>query len=153
MRIYRTYDYEMIAKLNKPVHDIHSKFYPEYYKEYSENAAKEFFKKIINIESFIFLILEDRNQTLGYVWIEIRNYPEIAFNKGYKAVYVQQISIIESQRNKGYGAKLMEEVYNIAKSMNIGIIELDYWVENQDAKDFYKKLGFIKSREFVYKQI
>ncbi|MFD4932439.1 hypothetical protein ACFWMS_26855 [Peribacillus butanolivorans] len=47
----------------------------------------------------------------------------------------------------------MEEVYKIAKRNDIDLIELDYWFENDDAKEFYKKHHFIKYREFVYKQL
>jgi len=44
----------------------------------------------------------------------------------------------------------MEAVYDIAKENGIKSVELDYWVENEEAKTFYKKLGFTKYREFVY---
>jgi ribosomal protein S18 acetylase RimI-like enzyme len=87
------------------------------------------------------------------VWIEIRKYPENVFKNGYNSVYVHQISIVENQKKKGYGTRLMEEVYKIAQRNNIDLIELDYWFENDDAKEFYKKHHFIKYREFVYKQL
>jgi diamine N-acetyltransferase len=92
-------------------------------------------------------------QYLGYAWIEIRNYPENAFKKAYPSVYVHQISISESHRKKGYGSKLMEEIYHIAKTNHIDMIELDYWCDNHSAKEFYKKQGFTKYREFVYKEV
>ncbi|WP_323744673.1 GNAT family N-acetyltransferase [Thermaerobacillus caldiproteolyticus] len=114
---------------------------------------KEFFKSIIHNDSFIFLLLEDNGEALGYAWIEIRKYPETAFKKAYKSVYVHQISVAKSQRKKGYGSRLMEEVYEIAKNNEIDVIELDYWFENNIAKDFYKKHGFTKYREFVYKKL
>ncbi|MFH0070733.1 GNAT family N-acetyltransferase, partial [Peribacillus sp. NPDC056705] len=86
-------------------------------------------------------------------WIEIREYPENAFKKGYKSVYVHQISIEDTKRNKGYGSSLMEYIYEIANDRGINLIELDYWFENSVAKDFYKKQNFIKYREFVYKEL
>lgn len=47
----------------------------------------------------------------------------------------------------------MKHIYNIAKANQIDKIELDYWYENNIAKDFYKKNGFKKYREFVYKDL
>lgn len=47
----------------------------------------------------------------------------------------------------------MECIYEIANDRGIDLIELDYWVENSIAKDFYKKKNFIKYREFVYKEL
>jgi hypothetical protein len=53
MKVTQTTNYELIAKLNKSVHDLHSKLYPKYFKEYNYEAMKEFFKSIIYNDSFI----------------------------------------------------------------------------------------------------
>jgi diamine N-acetyltransferase len=143
----------LIARLNQYVHDVHAKLYPEYFKKYEYDAIKDFFKGIINNPNFIFLLLEDEGQHLGYAWVKIREYPENAFKKSYQTLYVHQISIAEPFRKKGCGSKLLEAIYDIAKTNNISKIELDYWVNNDMAKNFYKKRGFVKYREFVYKEI
>lgn len=153
MRIYQTFDYKLVSKLNKSVHDLHSKLYPTYFKEYSYQDTKELFKNIINMNDFVFYLIEENDEARGYAWIEIRNYPESAFRKAVKTVYIQQISIIETQRGKGYGSKLMGKIYDFAKSKGIALIELDYWVENSEAKEFYKKQGFTTSREFSSKHL
>ncbi|MFE4243771.1 GNAT family N-acetyltransferase [Peribacillus butanolivorans] len=153
MKISQTRNYKLVAKLNKYVHDLHSNLYPKYFKEYNYENVKEVFKSLINNESFIFLLLEDNEEALGFAWVEIREYPENAFKKGYKSVYVHQISIVDTKRNKGYGSSLMEYIYEIANDRGIDLIELDYWFENSVAKDFYKKQNFIKYREFVYKEL
>ncbi|MGF9967124.1 N-acetyltransferase family protein [Bacillus rhizoplanae] len=153
MKISRTKNFELVAKLNEYVHDLHANLYPEYFKEYNFRESKIFFQGIIDNEDFIFLVLEDDEQSLGYAWIELRNYPDNAFKKAYKSVYVHQISIAENQRKKGYGSKLMDEITDIAKANDINKIELDYWLNNEIAKNFYKKNDFVKYREFVYKDI
>ncbi|MET3321504.1 UNVERIFIED_ORG: ribosomal protein S18 acetylase RimI-like enzyme [Peribacillus simplex] len=153
MKISQTRNFKLVAKLNKYVHDLHSNLYPKYFKEYNYENVKEVFKSLINNESFIFLLLEDNEEALGYAWVEIREYPENAYKKGYKSVYVHQISIVDTKRNKGYGSSLMEYIYEIANDRGIDLIELDYWFENSVAKDFYKKQNFIKYREFVYKEL
>jgi diamine N-acetyltransferase len=66
LKISRTKDYELIAKLNKYVHDVHTELYPKYFKEYDYDAIKDFFKGIMNNPNFIFLILEEGGQQLGY---------------------------------------------------------------------------------------
>ncbi|MEW9502412.1 GNAT family N-acetyltransferase [Jeotgalibacillus marinus] len=152
MKISPTTNVELIAKLNKHVHDLHSNLYPKYFKEYNYENVKEAFKSLFNNDNFIFLLLEDNEEALGYAWLEIREYPENAFKKGYKSVYVHQISIVETKRNKGYGSTLMEYIDELANNRGIDLIELDYWFENSVAKDFYKKKNFTKYREFVYKE-
>jgi ribosomal protein S18 acetylase RimI-like enzyme len=153
MKISQTVNHEIIAILNQHVHALHAELYPEYFKEYDFETVKEFFKTVINNPDFMFLLLEDDDEYVGYAWIEIKHYPESAFKKSYKAVYVHQISIAQSHTKKGYGSKLMEKIEGIAKANKAGKIELDYWCNNTNAKEFYKKNGFIKYREFVYKEV
>ncbi|MFJ7930612.1 GNAT family N-acetyltransferase [Peribacillus sp. NPDC096448] len=153
MNVIQTWDHEVIAKLNRNVHNLHAKLYPKYFKEYNYNAMKETFKSLVKNNSFVFLVIKDHEVPIGYAWIEIKNYPESAFKNEYKSVYVHQLSIVESQANKGYGKKLMNEVYEIAKKNDIDLIELDYWFENIAAKEFYKKQNFKKYREFAFRQL
>lgn len=153
MEISRTTDYETLAGLNKSVQDVHSNLSPKYFKEYDHEAVKDFFRTMISNPKHIFLLLEDNGQKLGYAMIEIRNYPENPFKKGYKSVYVHQIGVVETEQKKGYGSRLMNEIYDIARTEEIDLVELDYWSENNIAKDFYKKQGFAIYREFVNKQV
>ncbi|WLR43208.1 GNAT family N-acetyltransferase [Bacillus carboniphilus] len=155
MNITQTTNYAVIAELNKPVHDLHFDLYPNYFKQYDEKKITTAFKKLVSNTNHIFLLLEDEKQNfpIGYAWVEIRNYPENPFKKGYHSLYVHQLNIIEAKRNKGYGSQLMEYIYSLAREKEIALVELDYWVKNGVAKNFYKKHGFIKYREFVYKEI
>jgi len=86
-------------------------------------------------------------------WIEIKNSPQNAFMKQHRSVFVHQLSIVDGQKRRGYGSHLMKHVYDIAKSKNIDLVELDYWADNEHAKNFYNKQGFIGYREFVYKKL
>lgn len=153
MEIRRTKDYELIARLNKPVHDLHVKLYPKYFKKYNFDSIKEVFKRMINNEGYVFLVLNDDQETIGYAWIEIKEYRESAFKKGYNSIYVHQICVEDSKRKKGYGSKMMEEIYSLAKERGIERIELDYWIENDVMNTFCDKQQFTKYREFVYKEL
>ncbi|WP_062109409.1 GNAT family N-acetyltransferase [Bacillus niameyensis] len=153
MRIRETNDYVIIAKLNKGVHELHEKLYPEYFKPYNFEDMLEYFKEIVYFPDFIFLVLEEEEKPIGYAWIEIRNYMENALIKANQAIYVHQINIEEDHRNNGYGGHLMDAIIEMAKSKDIHRVELDYWFDNEVAKKFYEKLGFKKYREFVYKNL
>lgn len=78
MEINQTKDFDLIAKLNKPVHDLHYSLYPSYFNEYNYKAIKEEFKKLIEKKQFVFLLVEDNQQAVGYAWIEMKEYPESA---------------------------------------------------------------------------
>jgi diamine N-acetyltransferase len=153
MKISLTKDYELIATLNKPVHDLHVELYPDLFKPYNYEEFKTFFADMVNKEKFKFLLLVDEGQALGFAMVELRDYPETIFRKSYQSMYVHQLSILENHRNKGYGSRLMEKIKKIAKENGIHKIELDYWANNSTAKSFYKKNDYLVSREIVYKDL
>jgi ribosomal protein S18 acetylase RimI-like enzyme len=153
MEITQTKDFELIARLNRHVHEVHTKLYPEYFPEYNYEAMREFFEKIVGRPDHLFLLAHEGGESVGYAWIEMRSYPDNPFRKPYRAVFVHNISINEDKRNEGLGTKMMDRIYEISKSHGIGRIELDYWVLNEAAARFYEKQGFNSYREFVYKEL
>ncbi|QDP41151.1 GNAT family N-acetyltransferase [Radiobacillus deserti] len=153
MKVKQTKDYELLAKLNKPVHDLHHSLYPEYFEEYDYDVIKDTFKNQIDKDNFIFLILEDEGEAVGFAWVEIRDYDRYPYKDTYQSVYVHQISINSEKRHSGYGTFLMDHIYQIAKDHNIDLVELDYWVKNSNAAKFYQKHGFELFREMVFKKL
>lgn len=153
MKISRTKDYEKLAQLNKTVHDLHYALYPLYFMEYNFEKIKDYFKKQIDNEKFIFVLLEDEGKDIGYAWFEIREYRESIFTKPYNSLFVHQISIDEAEKGKGYGTQLMDYIEHYARDKGIGLVELDYWAKNTAASSFYEKQGYAKYREFVYKEL
>ncbi|MFB9324478.1 GNAT family N-acetyltransferase [Paenibacillus aurantiacus] len=153
MKISRTTDFELLANLNKPIHDLHVALYPEHFTAYSFAAMRDAFERFVHNENFIFLLMEDNDEPLGYAWIEMKNYSQGTFVKQRKSVFVHQLSIVESQKRKGYGSHLMNHIYDLAKLEGIDMVELDYWVTNEQAKNFYDKQGFTAFRKYVYKNV
>ena len=153
MQIIQTTQSEVIARLNQDVHDLHVLLYPGYFKEYHFEMVNEFFKKAMGNADFYFYLLEDNGQYLGYAWVELREYQENVFLNSYKSVFVHQLSISKEHQDKGLGSQLMNKIYELAISHGIQKIELDYWVDNKAAKNFYRKNGFKGYREFIYKDL
>ncbi|MEC5425465.1 GNAT family N-acetyltransferase [Virgibacillus sp. C22-A2] len=153
MKIAQTTDYNALAKLNKNVHELHVHLYPNYFMPYSYSDMVEEFKKLVEKEYFIFLILTEDNEDKGFVFYEIVNKPGTPFKKPYKTLYVHQISVEKADQKKGIGDALMNEVTKAAKESKVDCIELDYWVKNENARNFYKKRGFKVEREFVRKNL
>ena len=149
MKITRTKDYALIAKLNQHVHDVHVAHYPEHFKPYNYDKIMQFYKNIIDKEEYMFLLIQDEHEPVGYAWIELKHYAENPFKLARKFVYVHQISISSHVRSKGYGSMLMAEIELIAKENSITTIELDYWVNNKGAKRFYETQDYAVPREFA----
>lgn len=153
MEIKQSNDYKEIAHLNKTVHDLHVKLYPDSFMDYREEDIMEEFKQLVSDERFTFLILSVNGKNKGFIFYEVLQKPSTPFKKGYKSLYVHQISVLESEQGKGYGFALMDRVQQIAEKEKVDYIELDYWVGNTHAKHFYNKLGFEVVREYVRKDL
>jgi ribosomal protein S18 acetylase RimI-like enzyme len=153
LKISRTFDAGKIAKLNQSVHQLHVELYPQHFQTYDFHQVHEFFKKVMKDDRFIFLLGEDEGQHVGFAWLEIKQYSETVFKKAYESIYVHQINIAESYKNKGFGSSLMKEIYSIARTNDINTIELDYWNDNMIAESFYEKEGFVTYRKIAYKEL
>nr|WP_255637708.1 GNAT family N-acetyltransferase [Virgibacillus salarius] len=132
---------------------MHVQLYPEYFKPYNYEKMIELFQTYMEDENNYFLVLFDAETAKGFIFYEIVTKSNTPFNKEYKSLYVHQISIEETARSSGYGKALMIELENIAYTLKVDCIELDYWVDNHVARNFYEKLGFHKKREFVRKDL
>jgi len=153
MEIIKTFDHEIIARLNNDVQDIHVSLYPEYFNEYDYESISGFYKQIMTNPNFDFLVIKSDEQYLGYAWIEVREIQESVFMRANKFVFVHQFSISKEYRNKGFGSQLMNKIEEIARDKGINRIQLDYWSDNELAREFYKKNEYKIYREFIYKDL
>jgi GNAT superfamily N-acetyltransferase len=68
---------------------------------------------------------------------------------GRKGIYIEDLYIRPEKRSKGYGEKLLREIFRLAKERNCGRVE--WWVLdwNERAIAFYKKLGAIPMSDWT----
>lgn len=153
MNISQTKNHHHIAKLNKSVHNLHVHLYPDFFKPYNYKVMSEFFHQAMANPNSIFLLIEVEAKPIGYAWIELIEYHEDLFRYGYSSLFIHQLSIEESSKNKGYGTCLMNEIISIGEQNDVKRIELDFWAENLGAEQFYLKHGFKKIRQMSYKDL
>ncbi|MGN1399980.1 MAG: GNAT family N-acetyltransferase [Bacillus sp. (in: firmicutes)] len=148
-----TRDYEAIAWLNQFVHNMHVKLYPDYFKEYDYEGSKAFFKEMVNRPDILFLLAEEERENIGYAMLEKKEYPDTIFKKPYRSLYIHQISVSDRYKNKGYGTKLLEKACYLAKEEGIDKVELDYWLGNKEAEEFYFRKQFKPYRQVVMREL
>ncbi len=50
MKISQTADFELLASLNKPIHELHVSLYPEHFTEYNFETIRDSFKQAVTKE-------------------------------------------------------------------------------------------------------
>lgn len=147
----------MIRELTKE--DLNDIFFDIYYEGflYHYNHRKDLFKKKTKeeLKEYVFEQIEnglkiigyfDDNELVGYLGYEIKE-------KATKFIWIDEFVITESERGKGYGTLLMEELNNIQEKENIQRIELNVFSFNENAIKLYKKLGYKEQRIILEKDV
>ncbi len=133
---------EVLARLNKCVHDLQQMWHPTIFREYNYENMYKMFDDMLQKDFIYSLIAYSSNQPVGYVLLIVRNYDNPLFCEGHKSIYIDQMCVIEEFQNKGVGKMLMEKVKEFTKAKGIKRIELSVWADNVNAIKFYEKMGF-----------
>ena len=142
IQIKRTKDHGVIAKLNESVQTLHYRLYPREFKKFDLSSATNFFKKIlISNDSYAF-IAEVDTEPVGYILCILKTRKENEFQYEKKTLCIDQISLNDEFRKLGIGRNLMNEAFELAKELRVTEIQLDHWVNNEDAGRFFKQMGF-----------
>lgn len=147
----------MIRELIKE--DLNDTFFDIYYEGflYHYNHRKDLFKKKTKeeLKEYVFEQIENGlkiigyfndNELVGYLGYEIKE-------KATKFIWIDEFVITESERGKGYGTLLMEELNNIAEKEQVKRIELNVFSFNENAIKLYKKLGYKEQRIILEKEV
>jgi ribosomal protein S18 acetylase RimI-like enzyme len=112
----------------------------------------EYIQELIEQENAIFLVLEQENGIIGFIY----GYQE---EKGYlsiynprKYLYIDNLVIDENEQNKGYGTILLKKMIETAKDRKYKDIVLNVYTFNTKAIQLYEKFGFkIISQDMILK--
>jgi ribosomal protein S18 acetylase RimI-like enzyme len=118
---------------------------------YCNNINTEYLQRICedkNNKIYLYTI----NQTLNVNYMDeiigIAIIRTILKNKSKTRIYIPLISVHKDMRNYGYGNIIMNEIKNKYNNLILEIVLLSL----KSSYDFYKKIGFIKSRVHYIKQ-
>lgn len=91
------------------------------------------------------LIAEENGKPVGFV-LFFHNFSTFLGRKG---IYIEDLYISPECRGKGYGEKILQAIFRLAKERNCGRVE--WWVLdwNERAINFYKKIGAVPMSEWT----
>ena len=137
-------DYEQVLPLKISVHNKHAKAEGKFYKDsqdvlsiqsYSDEVAKDHV-----------LVLDNDGIIVAYVFIlemNIKNHPLI---NDQKILYIDDLCVSEERRGKGIGTELFSKLLEYAKIKGYSSLELSVWDFNEEAQNFYSKMGMRRTR-------
>ncbi|ENN96427.1 protease synthase and sporulation negative regulator Pai1 [Methanocaldococcus villosus KIN24-T80] len=108
-----------------------------YYK--TERWAKWYFKWLMKRDKDGFFIIEYKNKPIGFIACDCNWESKIEKKK---VAEIHEIFVDPDFRGRGIGTMLINKAIEYAKKRGRDVIELWAGVENEQAKKFYKHLGF-----------
>ena len=117
---------------------------PENMNTYLEKAfnLKQLEKELSNIYSQFFFVYFN-NEVAGY--LKVNTNEAQSEEMGDKSLEIERIYIKRKFQKQGLGKFLLNKSIEIAMECNKKIIWLGVWEKNENAIDFYKKIGFVQT--------
>ncbi len=139
LELARPEDRDGVHALRRQVHAFHAAWRPEAYRMEDDLYPEEEFLADIR-ERRVYTAKQDGN-VVGYVRIALRDC-EGAGVVPRRVLVLSEICVEESLRDLGYGTRMMQEVWAIARAFGCGHIQLSVQPENDAAVALYRKCGF-----------
>ena len=137
-------DIPSINRLLIQVNNVHAYLYPSIFKKDTKKYSDIDLEDIIINKSKTnpILVYQEANQVLGYAFLIINEIKENNNLQYRKELYIDDLCVDSSYRNKGIASLLIDEVIKYAKQNKCTEITLNVYLDNKVALDFYNKKGF-----------
>ena len=146
-------DMEILAELNKVVHDLHVRAAPHFFKPHTQAAMKQAFEDFLSGENFRIFVGYDQAEPVGYMIIRMFSRPDNAFTFERKVLYIDQIAVKAERQGQGFGAEFITSARALARDLGYRNVELDVWVFNQKALNFFAGQGFKTERALMSMEV
>jgi ribosomal protein S18 acetylase RimI-like enzyme len=136
-------DYDAVARLNAEVQQLHADALPHLFKPASATAfPRSVYDGILAHEDASLLLAVAGGAPVGYAYAEVLARAETWFRCAHRVVYLHHLCVAHRQRRRGYGARLVQAVVDLARARGVAAVELDAWWVNADARAFFARVGF-----------
>ncbi|PFA69176.1 GNAT family N-acetyltransferase [Bacillus sp. AFS015802] len=132
-------DYDAVHRIQKQVHEMHTKERPDHYRMADTTLDREYFTSLIRGENTKVFLLEDE-QLIAYTILTIKLTEERPILVPRKIVYMDDFGVDHRFRGKGMGKQFFGKIVEYAKSLEADSLELAVWEFNEDAIKFYESM-------------
>jgi len=133
-------DINDIVTLLYQVHKVHSDIRPDLFIEGKRKYNNEQIKDIINNDKMVVIVCEIDKKVVAHLFAKIVDYSSDESHKNIKTFFIDDLCVLESERNKKIGKKLYEYSKEYAKKIGCYNIALNVWNGNETAIKFYNSL-------------
>ena len=135
-------DEQVLATLNRFVHEMHQARRPDYFKATRLADVAAWFRDLLATPTAAAWIAEEGGAPIGFVLAFFRERPENPFRQARRWCEIDQIAVDPAWRRRGVGLSLMRAALDEARARAMPRLELSSWAFNTDAHAMFRGLGF-----------
>lgn len=117
------------------------------------HRSDEFFNSIFENDNQDILVADVDETVVGFSHVMILKQKNIACLKPQTAVYIQDMDVLESMRNKGIGTLLINASKEYGKRRGADFIRTEVFPQNIDGLRFYERNGFCEMMKTIESQL
>lgn len=130
-----------VAELSYMVGKFHDDALPEYFNTTSKDEHYKIIENMKSNESAKILVARNKENVVGFACLFIQENEHSGY-KVKKVGYIYNFGVMNKFRRKGVGKKLVESSVEFFKQNRCGAVDLNVFVFNAEALNFYKNSGF-----------
>ena len=142
-------DITQMVPLLDEVSKLHIEKRPDVFKTRAYEEIKSNLEEMIQDESNIILLAEDKQIVVGVIICKVREINDHTNLKNTKVLWINEICVKQEYRRNGIGRSLIEKAKEIAKENNCLRLELNCWELNEEAMKFYENQGLTTQRRVM----
>ena len=133
-------DFSKVNEIFSEVQDLHVAARPDIFIAKNPCPLDKFNERMHSRKTIKLVSIDDNKEVTGFLFAEIQTIGgEITHKR--KIMAIHEIGVSENNRGTGFGTELFNKAKEIAKEKNCCDITLSVWQFNENAINFYKKMG------------
>jgi ribosomal protein S18 acetylase RimI-like enzyme len=147
-------DYRGLCAVLREIESLHQRKLPDVFLEHPKPIwPEEFVLDTLSEEDAELFIAEGEGRIVGFLRVVIRQTPEFPFLVPRRYAFIDTIVVTETVRRCGVGKALMGRAHQWATDKNLKQIRLNVWEFNEEAIQFYEKLGYVSKTRQLWKSL
>lgn len=115
--------------------------------------SDEFFDSVFQNDDQDILVADADGTVIGFSHVMLLKQKNISCLKPQTAVYIQDLDVLECERNKGIGTLLVKASREYGKRRGADFIRTQVFPQNIDGMRFYEKNGFCEMMKTIESQL
>lgn len=151
IRVANTKDIEQLRRLYLELETDGVKYQPEHF--IIGYRDDDFFNSIFENDNQDILVADIDGTVIGFSHVMISKQKNVACLKTQTAVYIQDLDVLESERNKGIGKLLLEASKEYGIRRGADFIRTQVFPQNIEGIRFYERNGFCEMMKTIESQL